>query len=235
MTPACSTRSRKPRCARKLATTSATDSGRFFFPSPTGDYSSTDSETLKMRHPAGHITFARNGENGLAKAGVGKEPDDALRARHVELGEGIVEENDWSPAASFVQARGLEQAQGDRRRTLLAGRTEYAQLARGPIGAADHDEQIITMRSTSSETESDVGRALVLEGVRELSLIASCLARRSRPARVAQRQLVAADRASERGELRRCRFTPCVALGPEHGAMLGEGNLPYGDALFGPQ
>src|SRR5690348_7177883 len=107
MTPACSTRSRSPRCARKLATTSATDSGRFFFPSPTGDYSSTDPETLKMRHVAGHIAFSGNGENGLAQPGLRKEPHDAPRARHVELGEWIVEEHDRRPAASFLQACGL--------------------------------------------------------------------------------------------------------------------------------
>src|SRR5690349_2117308 len=81
-----------------------TDLGRFFFPSPTGDYSSTDPETLKMRHVAGHIAFSGNGENGLAQPGLRKEPHDAPRARHVELGEWIVEEHDRRPAASFLQA-----------------------------------------------------------------------------------------------------------------------------------
>jgi hypothetical protein len=76
----------------------------------------------------------------LAESALGKQANNALGARDIELGEWIVKKDERRATAAIVQRRSLEQPERDRGRPLLAGRAEDPQLALRPIGSRDRDE-----------------------------------------------------------------------------------------------
>src|SRR6185437_4212249 len=120
MIPACSTRSARPFCARKSATTSATRSGFFLPPSATRDHSRGNAKSFQPRHLVRDVTLARYGENRLAEPVVRQHRYDAPGPRNIELGEGIVEEKQRRPAPLSQGVR-LKKPERDRGGALLAG------------------------------------------------------------------------------------------------------------------
>ena len=116
---------------------------------------------LESRHAARNVVLTGHREDRLTQPVVRQELDDALCSRYVELGEWVVEQEHRRSAAPLAERLGLQQPQRNRRRSLLTRRAEHAQLARRPVRAVEHDEQIITMWSAPRDAEADVERPLV--------------------------------------------------------------------------
>src|SRR5688500_3553384 len=135
ITFACATRSAIPACLRTSDITSLSfRGGRFFFsltmaPSSRQNATALHSTSLQRGELFRNVRIARNGEHGLSEADLAQQPEHSCRPTGIELGEGIVEQEDRRRAAGVAQRFGLERSKCERRGSLLTGGSELAQLA----------------------------------------------------------------------------------------------------------
>src|SRR3712207_2656630 len=93
------------------------------------DRPSGDAPPLEARELGRNVGRARDGEHGLTESGASKELEDARRAPDIQLGEWVVEQQQWLRVVALAQRRRFEHAKRDRRRALLPARAEEPKLS----------------------------------------------------------------------------------------------------------
>jgi hypothetical protein len=121
-----------------------------------------DLPALEPRELGRDVHLARHRDEHLPHPRLAEEAEDAVRAARVELGEGVVEEEQGRASGAVAQRLRLEHAQRDRRGALLARRAEQPQVA-----PAERELEVVAVRAGVGDAPAQVERALGRERRRE--------------------------------------------------------------------